>query len=77
LFSKGRKITFSIEFATRKLLVILQRQRAGRRRARQRLKYYREPPTLVFAPESTSIIVVEANTASKDPTTGRTRRELL
>jgi hypothetical protein len=59
--------------STRKLLVILQRPRARRRRGlRQRLKSFREPPTLVSGPESTSVIVAEANTASKDPTAGQT-----
>jgi hypothetical protein len=51
--------------------VILQWPRARRRRrARQRLKSFREPPTLVSGPESTSVIVAEASTASKDPTAG-------
>jgi hypothetical protein len=60
-----------------KSLVILQRQRARRRRrkALQRLKSFREPPMLVFGAESTSSIVVEANTVSKDPTAGRTNKE--
>jgi hypothetical protein len=56
---------------TRKILVILQQQRARKRRkALQRLKSFRELPMLVFRLKSTSVIVVEANTASKDPTAG-------
>jgi hypothetical protein len=61
---------------TRKILVILQQQRARKRRkALQRLKSFRELPTLVFGPESTSVIVVEANTISKDLTTSQMNKE--
>jgi hypothetical protein len=49
--------------------VILQRQRARKRRkVLQRLKSFRELPTLVFGPKSMSVIVAKANTVSKDPT---------
>ena len=41
----------------------------------QRLKGFREPPMLVFGPASTSFIVVEPNTTSKDPTTYQTNKE--
>jgi hypothetical protein len=54
----------------RKILVILQQQRARKRKALQRLKSFKELLTLVFGPEFISVIVVKANTASKDPTTG-------
>lgn len=50
-------------------------QRARKRRAQTRLKSFREPLTLVFGRGSTSIIVAEANTASKDPTAGQTNGE--
>jgi hypothetical protein len=46
-----------------------------RRKALQRLKSFIEPPTPVFGPESTSVFVAETNTASKDPTAGRTNEE--
>jgi hypothetical protein len=56
--------------------VILQRRRARKRRkALQRLKSFREPPTLVSGPESTSFVAAEPNTVSKDPTACRTNKE--
>ena len=56
--------------------MILQRHRARKRRkALRRLKSFREPPKLVSGAESTSVIVAEANTVSKDPTAGQTNEE--
>jgi hypothetical protein len=61
---------------TKKLLVILQQQKARKRRkVLQRLKRFREPPILVFGTESTSVIVAEANIVSKDPIAGQTNKE--
>jgi hypothetical protein len=58
--------------------VILQRQRATKRRkALQKPKSSREPLTLVFGPEYTSITVAEANTASKDLTASQTNVETI
>lgn len=50
-------------------------QRVRKRKVQPRPKRFREPPTLVFGREFTSIIVAEVNTASKDPTAGWTNKE--
>jgi len=61
---------------TRKLLAILQQQRARRRRrALQRLKGFREPLTQVSGLKSMSVIVAKANTVSKDLTAGQMSKE--
>lgn len=70
LFSQGRMITLSMEFVTRKLLVILQRQRQrtkGRGKALQRPKSFRERQPLVFGLESMSIGAAEPDIVRKDP----------
>jgi superfamily II DNA helicase RecQ len=59
LFSKGRKITFNMEFVTRRLIVIPQRQRARKRRkALHKPKSSRE--LRMLGAEYTSITVAEA-----------------
>ena len=72
-----RKITLSVEFIYKEVTGDPSTVK-GRKRSRAllRLKGFREPPSLVFGPESTSIIVAGANTASKGPTAGRTNEEI-
>jgi hypothetical protein len=78
LFSKGRKITFSMEFVYKEVTCESTTAKGRKRRkVLQRLKSFKGPSTLVSGPEFTSIIVAEAKTASKDPTAGWTDEETI
>jgi hypothetical protein len=71
LFSKGQKITFSIEFVYKEVTsnsTTAKGKKKKKNATGQMLKGFREPLTLVFGLESMSISVAEPNTVRKDPT---------
>jgi hypothetical protein len=72
LFNMGRKITLSMEFVYKEVASDSATAKGKKKKkARQKLKGFREPPKLVSGLEFTSSIAVKPNTASKDPTAGR------
>jgi hypothetical protein len=74
LFSKGRRITFSMEFVYKEVTCESTTVKGKKKKSATEAQRLQRAAGLAFGFESTSVTVAEPYTANRDPTAGRTSR---